>query len=449
MGGSVWLRLLFLTSGVCAVFFLFLYYYFLSFPPHPVAVLGGERRRVDQRHFCRSVLMTFHRAFPPRRLPSRRATSHAATPPEVPTYRAYSSGYHSPRTPRFRVPPLSPPPPASSQQQQQESREAEEEREWHGWGGVQELLVNNGFSPSPKLSTYANFAKSQHLVPSAREVVEEHTPQRHFYRVGGEDVCPVKLVAFSIYNSVTVTGIVEVVPSQWRLNANPSLYPVQLQIRELDTSTYPMRRLLRLIRRKVPDGAGGENGIDVSPQQQPMRESLYIFKKDNPHLQFISGLPSIIPLSGSIVLADVVKVDQIPINGAAVQFRWIEEPLRRVFEDIDTPPSWDDADETAVRNYRPLSSDSVARTRQEHGGGGHPKHVHDEFEKNYFRAAWLINETGEDVLLKSEEGNDLVEHSPHVTTDNSEETLNILPASVIKTAGAALPITYLHTPYIR
>ncbi|RNF06815.1 hypothetical protein TraAM80_03648 [Trypanosoma rangeli] len=396
--------------------------------------------------------MTFHRAFPPRRLPSRRATSHAATPPEVPTYRAYSSGYHSPRTPRFRVPPLSPPPSASpqqQQQQQQELREAEEGREWRGWGGVQELLVNNGSSPSPKLSIHASFAESQHLVPSAKELDEEHTPHRHFYRVGGDDVCSVKLVAFSIYNSMTVTGIVEVTPCQWRLNANPSLYPVQLQIRQLDTNTYPMRRLLRLIQRKVPDGAGGESGIDVSPQQQPMRGSLYIFKMDNPHLQFVSGLPSIVPLSGSIVLADVVRVDQIPINGAAVQFRWIEDTPRRVLVDIDTPLSGDDADETAVRNYKPPSSDSVARTCQEHGGGGHPKHVHNEAEKNNFRASWLINETGEDVFLKLEEGNNLAEHSPHVTTDNSEYTLNILPASVIHTAGAASPITYLHTPYIR
>ncbi|RNF13440.1 uncharacterized protein Tco025E_06258 [Trypanosoma conorhini] len=404
--------------------------------------------------------MTFKRAFPPRCLPSRRATSHAATPPEVPKYRACSRGHCSPHTPRFRVPPLSPPPSAASQQQQQqkqELREAEKERGCHWWCGIQELFGSNGCSPLPKLPPHASFAELQHPAPSAGEVDEEHTPHRHFYREGGDDAngdFPVKLVAFSIYNSLTVTGLVEVVPCRWRLNANPSLYPLQLQIREMDATTYPMRRLLRLIQKTVT-GGGSDGGTGVSPRQQPMKGSLYISKRGNPHLQFLSGLPNIIPLSGSVVLADVVMVDQIPINGAAVRFRWVEDPSRRVLVDIDTLPSGgdvrrDSADEAAVQYYARPSSDFVPRTCQEHDGSGCLKQVNAEAEENNSRAAWPVKELDGTAFLKSADGKKMTEYIPHVITDRGEEHLSMLHANATNTdGGSASPITYLHTPYMR
>ncbi|EKF31431.1 hypothetical protein MOQ_004730 [Trypanosoma cruzi marinkellei] len=397
-----------------------------------------------------------HGTSPPKRPPSRGATSHGNMRPKVPAHRAYSSGNCSPLSTRFRVPPLSPFTPPSQQQQEQKLQEAEEPQGKNGWSGSEELLGKNGFSPPPKLPNHAPPAQTRLLGDCLVEPDEEQYPNCHFNRTEDDDtrdLGPVKLVEVSISNSVIVTGVVDVAPCQRRLHANSSLYPMQLHVREIDANTYPMHRLLRLIQKTVAHG--GDGGEDkTSPSQQPMKGSLYIYKEDNPHLQFVYGLPNIIFLSGSMVLADVVRADQIPLHDVAVKFRWIEGSPRRYHVDDNSSPFVDDlkknnSTESVARNYVPFLIYSSPRILQGYSGGDYLNCENNGAKRRSPSEKWRFRKNTYCSFLTSAERNLSSPYSPPVNTDTKEGALNLLHASVVSSARDASPITYLHTPCTR
>ncbi|EAN95094.1 hypothetical protein Tc00.1047053506503.53 [Trypanosoma cruzi] len=411
------------------------------------------------KHFsrCPPYMHSGRGASPPKRLPSRRATSHGETGPKVPAHRAYGSDSRSPLSTRFRVPPISPfTPPSQLQQQEQKLLEAEEPQGKNDWSGSQELLGKSGLSPLPKLPNHAAPAQSRQLGEFLAEPDGEHGPNCHSYRADDDDkrdLSPAKLVEISISNSVIVTGVVDVAPCRWRLRANPSPYPMRLHIREMDANTYPMHRLFRLIQKTVAHGEDGGEDKNLR-SQQPMEGSLYIYKEDNPHLQFAYGLPNIIFLSGSMVLADVVSVDQLPLHGVAVKFRWIEAFSRRYHVDDNSSPlvgdlTKDNSAGSAAQNYVPFLIYSSSRILQGLSGSDYLHCENNGAKGSNSSEKWRFRKNDYRPLLSSEERNASSPYSPPVNTVTREGALNLLHVSVVSRAADASPITYLHTPCTR
>lgn len=143
-----------------------------------------------------------------------------------------------------------------------------------------------------------------------------------------DDENRVKLVEYSIYNSIALKAVVHAVPGQWRVDAGLPVYPVDVHVHEMDIKTYPMRRLLRLINRKLPYERVGEN-LGTSSKPQPLKGQLYIHREDNKNLHFLSEVPSSMVLDGSTVMADIIDVVKTPPQGAVVYLRWFEDCLNQ------------------------------------------------------------------------------------------------------------------------
>ncbi|KEG06020.1 hypothetical protein DQ04_16471000 [Trypanosoma grayi] len=171
---------------------------------------------------------------------------------------------------------------------------------------------------------------------------------------------------------MTMIGIIDVVPSRWRLEMKPYLSPLELHVQRIDVDSFPMRRLWRLIEKLIRREQ--EDGYANTPfKSRSLKGSLYIHRKDNGHLQFLPSVPAVIPLEGSTVLADVLDLKQLPRDGCSVYLRWIEDSPRVCLVDADSSVStngaWGGTGRAEDVNIAvPLPQSPHRAVRQRYGG---------------------------------------------------------------------------------
>ncbi|ORC92460.1 uncharacterized protein TM35_000032130 [Trypanosoma theileri] len=424
--------------------------------------------------------MSFRRTSPPKRLPSRCA-SGIRPPPDVPTYRAshsqsskrnYSDSYKNSinKTPgssgRFVLAPQLSPIQMTEQQRKYEvngnCREENSDRR-------QLTFLEKDSSPFPRtpLMEYSvNSSLKKKYNSNGIYSNEAKKPSRNVYRVpldGSNKMSDLNFVGYNILKNIKVTGIVDVTPSQWRLDIDPLSHCVEMQVRNIDPNVYPMRRLCRLIQKKMTHREGNDN-VDTFQRSHPRRGSLIINKKENDHLQFWGNLPNTILLRGSTALADVINVDKLPSEcndddnnndgnsssgETVVYFRWIEGPPIELIVDANSVTS---EDQESEKNYdynenkddilsvnKPVPSSLNSQAQM--GNGKNNCIYHDHEDNNY---------NDQNIIPPVSEGSYMKDGNNHTHIESTKKEGDISSNNIVhSTAPIAIsPITYLQGPSI-
>lgn len=276
--------------------------------------------------------MTPKQTHPPRNVPPRRAVWTFDSPPPVPTRRVDSREEPLVASPpgRFGLKP-------SVWEDTPQCDERQETNTRHDRGpiaprcltGNQALFDDEHLSPQPKDPLNGDLTGALKTSLSSATGPDLGKKSLLYGRScpsmcdDDDDKSPVRLVGYTICNPLMVEAVVHATPSPWHPSGD-FLTPVELHVHDLDVITYPIRRLLRLIHRKLPYRQHN-SGVNTLLKCEPLKGHLYIDKEDNKHLPFRPGLPSSIFLNGLTLLTDVLDADQLPQHGRVAHLRWVED----------------------------------------------------------------------------------------------------------------------------